>query len=598
MPSASTTNTTIDLFIHMDEVQGQQHAYLSIRPNTRIANPTDARAKTEILAVIEQLIENSTITHGLLAKKKLREQVELYLDGYRKNGEYRDYFTFSLAAPTLPVPGSDSTLEELINLELKAGKIINEKTGKIDFRDLGFSEKLVHKGSKLLVVNHATKGIDGTTIHGGQIHAEPGKELAKLRYDRKSIIADEQPEKNITILKALIDGFLYREETRGYFIDPDVLVQQVDFSTGNIAVKDYSTIATSIKVEDSSNVLKDSVKAGFTLKANGIRVTGNVGRGAILEGDTITINGIVDPEARIIGRHITIDKVVGARIEGHEVTINEVIRNAIIIGHQVKIKTCMSSTIQATEVHIAESMHAGTVTAGTFIYCHGIHSSGKSVLQIDPFALPDYQQREEKLNEMLRKSSLKRDHFTPKLVKNTYLRSQLETEIAQLLQNIEEQKNISLTNQQKTAIRQLITSDRAAELSERLHIPLASITLKRLHSFYQLTQEHEELKKEEESINREIIGCKEVIANLRQSFSRGLILADNGGDGEVHINFGTFSRRPTTINTPTLFSFSRNRKTIIATTGPLALHKHDQRLASLSPEALKLLNRFSASRIL
>ena len=171
---------------------------------------------------------------------------------------------------------------------------------------------MIHEGEPLVIVNHASPGIDGIDIFNQPIKAETGKEEKVPTYDRKTIIREDDPDNNRTILKAAITGFLYQEGERGYFIDKDVLTKQVDFSTGNIEVQDFCDIDTVIKVSGNKDIMRDSVKPGFTLKAREIFIEGNVGRGATLEGDKITITGIVDAKARIIGRKIEIGKAVGA----------------------------------------------------------------------------------------------------------------------------------------------------------------------------------------------------------------------------------------------------------------------------------------------
>lgn len=585
----------LDMYIHLDEVNGQQHAYLSIRPNSRILNPASAVVKSEILDKMQQMIADSRIVHGLPDKQELKKHIGIYLEGYQNQGRYRDYFTIQLAVPTKPQRGADSYIEELIDLELKPGKITNEKTGRIDFHDLGFSDKLVKKNSDIAILTHATAGIEGTTIYGDQIPAEPGKEIVKLAFDRKSIVAEKQPEKNQTTLKALITGFLYRDPAKGFFIDPDVLVQQVDFSTGNIAIKEFSQVSTAIKVEGSDNILQDTVKPGFTLMAREITVKGNVGRGAVLKGENIKISGIVDPGARITGSHISIDKVVGAFIEGDDIQINAVVENATINGQQITINTCITSTLKGAEVIIREAMHAGTVTAGSFIYCHGIFGSGKSVLRIDPMALPAYQQQEEDREEEMKKLSTKLDRFTPQLTKKAHLRSQLEKEVSHFFQTIEQQKNMSLTAQQKAAIMQLISHGQIDELRERLQISITAIMVKRLTTYQKLAREIDELKSSADSLTEEFAALKQKLIELKLSYSQGLMVVNNAGDGESQIEFATFSRQPAAITQVTLFSFNRKEQKIVASVAPFSWKSEDSRLALLSPPALKIINQFSVA---
>ena len=585
----------LDIFIHLDEIDGQQHAYLSIRPNSRIRNPTTPAVKDEILNRIKQMIADSRIVHGLPVEQELKIHIDKYLEGYQKKGGYRDYFTIPLAAPTMPQRGNDSFLEELIDLELKPGKITNEKTGKIDFHDLGFSDKLVKKNSKIAILTHATTGVEGTTIYGDPIPAEPGKETVKLSYDRKSVYAEELPEKNQSILKALITGFLYRDPTKGFFIDPDVLVNQVDFSTGNIAIKEFNQVSTAIKVEGSNNILQDTVKPGFTLMAREITVNGNVGRGAVLEGKEIRVSGIVDPGARIIGNHISINKVVGAFIEGDDIQINSVIENATVNGRLITVNTCITSTMTGDEVIIQEAMHAGTVTAGSFVYCHGIFGSGKSILSIDPMALPVYQQQEKEIEADMKKLSSKLDHFTPQLTKKGHLRSQLEKEITHLMQTIEQQKNTKLTDQQKAAIMQMISHGRIDELRERLQISITAIMVKRLKTYHSLAQEIDALQNSADSLAGDFAALKQKLIELKLSYSRGLILMNDAGDGDSQISFSSFSHPPVIVDQTTLFSFNRQKKKIAAQAAPFSWPQKEKLINSLSPRALKIIKRYSAT---
>lgn len=584
----------LEIFIHLDEMNGQQHAYLSIRPNSRILNPEAAEVNGEILAKMQEIIAGSNISHGLPDTNTLKKHINAYLEGYLKQGGYRDYFTIPLASPTMPQRGEDSFLEELIDLELKPGKISNEKTGKIDYHDLGFSDKLVKKNSDIAILTHATAGIDGSTIYGDLIEAEPGKEIVKLTYDHKSIIAEEQPEKNQTVLKALITGFLYRDAKKGFFIDPNVLVHQVDFSTGNIAIKEFNQVSTAIKVEGSTNILKDTVKPGFTLMAKEIKINGNVGRGAVLEGEEINISGIVDPGASITGNSISINKVVGAFIKGNDIHIKSVVENATITGKHVEMKTFVTSTIKGDEVIIHEAMHGGTVTAGSFIYCHGVFGSGNSVLRIDPMVLPDYQEQEEKLKAAMKKASTKLDNATPQLTKKSYLKSQLEKEINNFIQTIEQQKNRKLTEQQKRAILQMISRGRSDELRKRLQISITSLMAKRLQTYHLLSREIDKLKGSADGLAGEYAATQQDLIELKLSFTRGLILVNNTGNGEARIEFSTYSRQRESINQPTLFSFNPKEKKIHTSSTPLSWEQEDARLTRLSPQALKLINHYSA----
>ncbi|MEA3348477.1 MAG: flagellar assembly protein A, partial [Pseudomonadota bacterium] len=260
----------LDLMLHLDERQGVDHAFISIRPNTRILKPRDPEVLQSILDVIKRELKENNISHGIKKANAITSEVKRYLADYQEIKARKTFYSFPLASPTLPQKGDDGTIEVLVDLKLKPGKIRDEKTGKIDYHDLGFSETLIHAGKPLVIINHATPGIDGTNIFNKPLKAQAGAQKKTPKYDRKTISCEENPKRNRAVLKAAITGFLYQEPGRGYFIDKDVLTRQVDFSTGNIEVRDFSDIDTVIKVSGHKDVMRDSVKPGFTLKAKEI----------------------------------------------------------------------------------------------------------------------------------------------------------------------------------------------------------------------------------------------------------------------------------------------------------------------------------------
>ena len=583
----------LDLMLLLDEREGAEYAFISIRPNTRITKPYDPEVFRYIIETIEREIRDKGITHGIRTANATTSEVKRYRADYKIIEARKTFYTFPIASPTLPQKGDDGSLEILIDLKLKPGKIKDEKTGKIDYYDLGFSETMIHTGEPLVIINHATPGIDGTDIFGRPIKAKAGTEERVPAYDRKTITCEEDPKNNKAILKAAITGFLYQEADRGYFIDKDVLTKQVDFSTGNIEVQDFSDIDTVIKVSGNRDIMRDSVKPGFTLKAKEIVIEGNVGRGATIEGDKIIITGIVDAKARIKGQKIEIGKVVGAHIEGSEIKINSVLQNATVAGQQVRINTCMSSEVSGEEIFINRELRSGTITASSFIYCHQARGTSHSTLTIDPLVIPSFQKKLEKQQIKLGKyiqDYKKRNQEFEEEQQLHYKRHQ--SGIDNFYRQVEELKNITFSEKQKKAIEQLLAQGLVDDIGKRLNFKLHAITRKNLKVFSESLSQLQESLSEVEELQEDYKNEENILHEMEKSYTRGLILIADESSGEMKICYRTECLSPIVFNQKLLFCYDTQNRKIIALKkfGEIT---HQRLFSQLSPRALAVINKFT-----
>jgi len=584
----------LDLMLHLDERQGLEYAFVSIRPNTRIIKPLDPAVLRSIQVAIKDELREKGICSGINKSKTITSEVKRYLTDYHRITANKTFYTFPIASPTPPQKGDDGKLEILVDLKLKPGKIEDEKSGKIDYYDLGFSETLIHEGKPLVVITHATPGVDGIDIFKKPIKAKAGNEEKIPVYDRKTITCEEDQNNNTTILKAAITGFLYQEADRGYFVDKDVLTNQVDFSTGNIEVQDFSDIDTVIKVSGKDDIMHDSVKPGFTLKAQEIVIEGNVGRGATIEGDKIIITGIVDAKARIIGKKIEIGKVVGAYIEGSEIKINSVLQNATVVGEQIKINICMSSEITGKEVFINQELRSCAVTASSFIFCRKAIGTSHSTLTIDPFAIPSFRETlEEQQNQVdsclqTYKKSLQ-EHEKKQ---QSHINKQ-QHHIDNFYRQVEELKKITLSKKQKKAIEQLLAQGHINDIGKRLNFKLHTITRKHLeifaHSLKHLQNSLEKLEK----LKEEYKHAKKILHELEESYTRGLIMIQDESSGEIKICYRGVCLSPIVFNQNLLFSYDAKKNKIIALKkfGEIT---HRRLFTQLSPRALSIINKFTS----
>jgi uncharacterized protein (DUF342 family) len=592
----------LDLFLQLDEREGLQYAYISIRPNTRISNPADETLVPVILERIFWEIEEQGIIHGLRPESELQSEIRQYLQEYKTIQTNKTFFTFLAAQPTLPIRGDDGSLEVLIDLKLKPGKIKDPKTGQIDYHDLGFSETLVRTGDPLVVTTHATAGIDGTDIFGEPIKAKPGNDPGIPRYDRRTIIAEEEEFitreqeseelRRRTSLKARLDGFLYHDSDRGYFIDKDVLTQQVDFHTGNIEVQDFTEIDSIIKVSGSSDILHDSVKPGFTLKAREIFIDGNVGRGAILEGDRIIISGIVDAKAQIRGQEIEIHKVVGARIEGEKIRINQVLQNASVCGHEILLKTCVSSEIIGEEVFISNELRASRVTAASFIYCHKATGPNFATLTIDPPTVPSFSQALEEQRELVENMRRNyRDEEQKLHKKQGTFRRKHQPRLDNFFKVIEGSKSTRLNQKQRQALEQMLRHGRCDAICTKLNLDLNKLIRQQLDEFSDGCKRFESDEKVLGEHNLELQKEESLLKEMENAHTQGLILISGESNGEIKVCYCSTCLSPVVFNQKLLFCFDNARKRIVAmkkfgSAGHRNLYSH------LSPRALATIKKF------
>lgn len=587
------SNDHLDLMLRLDERQGLQYAFISILPNTRITNPQDPEVYQAIIKAVKRELRKKKLRYGIHKASAITSEIKRYLADYRKIEAQKTLYTFPVASPTLPQKGDDGNIKVLVDLKLKPGKIKDEKTGKIDYYDLGFSETLIHKGDPLIIIKHGTPGVDGYNIYKGSIKAKPGTDPQIPPYDRKTILREEDPDNNKTLLKAAITGFLYQERGRGYFIDKDVLTKQVDFSTGNIEVQDFSDIDTVIKVSGNNDIMRDSVKPGFTLKARKIIIEGNVGRGATLEGDSITVTGIVDTKAQIIGQQIEIGKAVGAHIEGRDIKINSVLQNATVIGESVRLNTCMSSTVCGEEVFINRELRSGTVTASHFIFCQQASGTTHSTLNIDPLAIPSF---------MLK---LEAQQIQVETCYKLFKERQKEFEREELLHNgrhqsnidnfyrqVEELKKIKLNEKQKKAIEQLLAQGLIDDIGKRLNFTLHAITRKHLENFAASFSKLQKSAKEVEEVENSYKEAQAIEHELEEFHCKGLILIADESSGEIKICYRQECLSPVIFNHNMLFNYDAKSSKIIALK-KFSLITHKRLFTNLSPRALTAVNKFT-----
>ncbi|HDS15951.1 MAG TPA: DUF342 domain-containing protein [Proteobacteria bacterium] len=580
----------LDILLHLDERRGLEYAFLSIRPNTRITDPEDPAVLPAIVEAVVNQLKQKKIGHGIIPKSDLIAEITRYLADYDKIRAQKTFFTFPLAAPSPPQPGIDGNLEILIELKLKPGKICNEKTGKIDYHDLGFSENLIHQDEPLAIITHATAGRDGIDIFSRPIKARPGQEAKLPSFDRKTIYRTDNPEFNQTILRAGSTGFLYHEPERGYFISKDVLAKEINFSIGNIEVNDFSEIDSTIKISGNKDILHESVKPGFSLKSREIIIDGNVGRGATIEGDSIIISGIVDSQAKVIGRRIEIGKVIGAHVEGDEIKINQVVQNATISGREIRIGSCLSSTILGEEIYIERELRSSTLSAARFIFCQSTRGTIHSNLSINPLVIPSFLRQLEKQRLTVEKQRQLFQAEKQKLIRQAKLHEgQHRPQVEKFYRQVEEAKKISLNTGQRKVLEQLLAQGRLDDIMHRLKLKFYAETRHNLENFAKSLELLHSLESSTANLERKFNQESSIQRKMEEAHKLGLILIGAENSGEAKICFGDHSLAPSIYNHKLLFYYDAPREQILGLE-KFGLRTQQKLLSQISSRALGLIN--------
>ncbi len=383
-----------DMFLTFND--DKTEAYINIRPNSRFDKDDLKESIKQAFIKIKSSLTIAGIKYGIKNDKEIIENLKVYCklpDDERK----KNIYTFLVAKGIPPQKGQDSILIEHIKLRKEKHGIIDPKTGKIDHKNLGFSDRIVPEGSKIVTIVKPTKGTPGMDVLGNPIEPEEGKLIHQIKYDKKTIL-EQETEDSIHYI-SLKEGFLYKDPIKGYFIDEKVLTKAVDYKIGNIEGKEVED--STVVVQGSSDIFEDSVKAGFKVEANKVKIRGNVGIEAQIKGNEIEIDGIVDKKATVEGKKIKINKFFGKLLKGKNVFLKE-ISSASAIGDILIIENSLSAKIKGNEILILKESRGSEIISDKFVFINRLCGSAKQKITIDPLVLPEKQEIMKELKKSLK----------------------------------------------------------------------------------------------------------------------------------------------------------------------------------------------------
>ncbi|MBK7049599.1 MAG: DUF342 domain-containing protein [Rhodoferax sp.] len=170
--------------------------------------------------------------------------------------------------------GCDAVFEELIPQAVDREPKLDEN-GLIDYREHG-EILVVQADAPLMRRIPATQGVDGHTVRGRVLPAQPGHDAHFASPLPGAHVSSDDPN----LLKATVSGQPVRVKC-GVMVEPILMVDEVNMKTGNIhfdgTVHVKGEVVQNMKVQASGDILVDGMVDGGQLEAGGnILVAGGV----------------------------------------------------------------------------------------------------------------------------------------------------------------------------------------------------------------------------------------------------------------------------------------------------------------------------------
>ena len=542
-----------DVFISFGNRESKTEAFANIRPNSRLESNDAVALIKEGYKKVQVAIKTFNVTYGLVSDREIVENIKKYVSMSFQE-RIKNIFKFLVAKGKNPVHGSDSVLIKHIELKkTKHGKI-DEKTGKVNHRDLGFSERIVPKDTKIITLVKPTQGENGIDVRGEIIKAKPGKFIHHVKFSNNSIEKIENEKEIIFLSKK--EGFLYEDPVKGFFIDEKVLVQSIDFNIGNIEGK--SVEDSSVVVTGKSDVFDTAVKPGFKVEAKNVKIKGNVGNGAVVKGDFISINGVADKNSEISGKIVKIEKSFNNFVKGEQISIKSS-NTCEVIGEIIFISNSISGVLKGSEITILNECRGTSFATDKFIFINNVTGTSKQEIIIDPLFS---EKKREEFNELLEENKKLNDETLEIKTELESLKEQFNLLSGRIDNIISKYFNFngSKAQEQKNLIKSLILKGELDFLEKKFNPDFASHDSDMMKKISKIHNELNNKKKALDDKEKSLSLNDNVIKNIKNAVKRIKIVILNIERGAT-IDVKTEIRKVTlsdSLEFPLIVHFSKN----------------------------------------
>lgn len=247
-------------------------------------------------------------------------------------------------------PGTDGYFEYLFAPEEHAGPKVNAD-GTVDYSSMSALQN-VHKGDKVAIYHYAQQGVDGYTVVGGEMKADPVRDLPPMRgkgITRENGVYYAQSDGKIEVK----DGKIDIQNVHEIMGDVDAIIGKIEFFgdiiiNGNVEGGIVIRAGRNIEVHGTTGAAS-LFAGGDVMLTRGIQGGGKISaRGNVfaefIENTTVDAGGLVQANVILNAKVTAKDKVVtigkrGAIIGGYTHALRSI--EAMTAGNDVELKTVL-----------------------------------------------------------------------------------------------------------------------------------------------------------------------------------------------------------------------------------------------------------------
>ncbi len=372
-------------------------ANLRVLPTTRVffQEGNEGPALGELLRKTRAKMALEGVIYGLVSDDEIKNEWLKILEKWSKGKREMSTFVVAKGRPVV-----HPSREEIYHVPLitYAGRVIDKRSGRMDFKDRGYTERKVEPGNVVVTVEYFP-GEMGVKVNGAVIPFKPISPLPFVVDEETLEVKEESKDKKrIYQLIAKVDGFVVIEKGK-ISLSPVLKLKGVDYSTGSVDLADRPQ-GVDILISGTDMETTDAVRDGFKVVSPGkaIEIKGSVGRNAVVDGRAVIVKGTVASGAVIRAEEeCVLNIVTGASVEcDGKVSIARA-NNATVKSRTVEVNMLSGGRVEGEIVFGVKNLNHTTIAATKLILI--VDTMGINNFVIDPMEVEKKREEIRKLKE-------------------------------------------------------------------------------------------------------------------------------------------------------------------------------------------------------
>lgn len=275
-------------------------------------------------------------------------------------------------------PGTDGYFEYLFSPEEHGAPKVRED-GSVDYSSMNALQN-VHKGDKVAIYHYAVQGVNGYTVLGGEMKADPVRDLPPMRG--KGIIRENEAYYAQSDGKIEVkDGKIDIQNVHEIMGDVDAIIGKIEFF-GDI-------------------IINGNVEGGVVIRAGrNIEVHGTTGAATLFAGGDVVLSRGIQGGGKISARgNVYAEFIENTRVDAGGLVQSNVILNAQVNARDKVVTTGKKGAIIGGYTHALKSIEV--ITAGNDVELKTVLHCGYEPESFDK--LLEARRRETEIKEKLSK---------------------------------------------------------------------------------------------------------------------------------------------------------------------------------------------------